>query len=191
MNVVAAVLAAGSSSRLGRAKQLALCDGEPLVSRALRAASGPAVHETAVVLGANAADVAAVVDAQFRRILNEQWPEGIGSSVRAAARWAQSRGAAALALVLVDQPHVDASHVTALLDAWRAGAPAAASSYAGTLGAPAVFDARLFPALLALRGDAGAAKVLRATAGVVAVPCEAAAFDVDTPAELAMIHMRA
>ena len=61
--IAAVVLAAGSGSRFGGAKQLAELDGIPLLEHALRAVEAvPAIERIVVVLGARADEVRAGVD---------------------------------------------------------------------------------------------------------------------------------
>jgi CTP:molybdopterin cytidylyltransferase MocA len=87
--------------------------------------------------------------------------------------------------VLADQPLLAAAHLAALRDAWRAGAPIAASRYADTLAVPAIFDRACWPALAALTGDQGAGRLLRSGAApVVAIDWPDGAIDVDTPADV-------
>ncbi len=184
MKIVAAVLAAGASRRLGQSKQLVRFRGEPLVRRAIAATSLSEIAATAIVLGANAEAIAEVLDERVVPIRNTSWQEGIASSIRAATSWAEQQHAAALVLLLADQPLVEAPRIAQLIAAWRRGSIAAASTYAGVRGAPAVFDARLFHELAALQGDRGAAEILLCRAPVETVPCAEAAMDIDTPLEL-------
>jgi xanthine dehydrogenase accessory factor len=178
--IAIAVLAAGASTRLGRPKQLVELDGEPLVRRvATRCLERGTVG---VVLGAHAAEVEhALGELRVVRIANASWEEGIASSIRAAVAWAESTTAHALVIVLGDQPMITADHVGQLRDAWLAGAPIAASRYESILGAPAIFDRSVWPALAALQGDQGAGKLLYA-APVVAIDFDGR--DIDTPEDL-------
>jgi CTP:molybdopterin cytidylyltransferase MocA len=94
-------------------------------------------------------------------------------------------------VTLADQPLVDAAALARLLDAFAGGARVVAARYADALGAPALFGREHLPALHALEGDHGAGKWLRAHAALVtAVPMDAAALDVDTPADVARLHAR-
>jgi xanthine dehydrogenase accessory factor len=186
--VVCAVLGAGGSSRLGRPKQLETYAGKPLVRHVVDEVAASSCDAVAVVLGASGSRIAPVLAGASAIVLeNEAWDEGIASSVRVAVAWAKDRGAAALVLVLADQPLIDRAHVNRLIAGWRAGAPAAGSVYGGVLGVPALFDAALFGELLALEGDRGAARVLRRREDVAHVSWPEGMVDVDTDADAAAL----
>jgi molybdenum cofactor cytidylyltransferase len=158
MRVVAIVLAAGSSTRLGRPKQTIVLDGETLLQRAERVARA-------------AADEVIVVTEQ----LKPDAAEGIASSIRTGVRLAGDD--ARILITLCDQPLITAEHLRALLNI---SAPIVATGYAGTAGVPAVFAPSLVPELLALRGDRGARAVIEAHRDIArVVPFEEAAVDID------------
>ena len=148
----------------------------------------------AVVIGAHAQSVAAALhELPVTLVPNHAWSEGIFSSIRAALRWAETTSAVAIAIVLGDQPLLSTAHLTAVRDAWLAGADLVASRCDGVLGAPALFDRSRWSLLAQLEGDEGAARVLR-NEQVVAVDWPAGAFDVDTEqhvTELASVQVSA
>jgi molybdenum cofactor cytidylyltransferase len=187
--VDAAILAAGSSRRLGRAKQKVEVDGRPLLTRAAEAAIDAGCRRVLVVLGHDAEGLAGLVPAGARSIVNPGYAEGLGSTIRIAVE-AVARDAAppeGLVLAVCDQPALDAGVLRALLDGWdRAGRPyAAATSYGDTVGTPAVFSRAAFPDLAGLTGDRGARDLLRRRGdAVVRVPGPAGARDVDLPSDL-------
>lgn len=80
---------------------------------------------------------------------------------------------------MLGDPLLDVGHLTALRDAWLAGADLVASRFTGVLGAPAVFDRSRWGELEQLGGDQGAGRLLR-TDEVVAIDWPAGAVDVDT-----------
>jgi CTP:molybdopterin cytidylyltransferase MocA len=144
-----------------------------------------------VVLGAHAASVASALGGlRVTLITNDAWREGIASSIRTAVRWAETTTAVALAIVLGDQPLLSVVHVTALRDAWMAGADLVASRFASILGAPAVFDRSRWSELAKLHGDQGAGHLLRAE-GVVAVDWAGGAVDIDTEDDVVGLASRA
>ena len=175
MTIVAAILAAGSSSRLGRPKQLEPIDGELLLRRTARIALAARVARVAVVLGAHRELVAPALAGLDVDILdNPGWAEGMASSVRAAVAWANTPQVDALVLLVCDQPELTTAQLDALIA--RAGTRAVASGYAGTAGVPAVFPSAMFPGLAALTGDRGARALLD---DAIVVPWEAGARDLD------------
>ena len=189
--VVCVVLGAGASTRLGRPKQLEPFAGKALMRHVVDEVTASSCDAVAVVLGANAAEIAPVLAGSGATVVdNVTWHEGIASSIRAAATWARHEGASALVMVLADQPLLDRVHVDRLVETWRSGAPAAASLYGGALGVPALFDASLYGELLALEGDRGAARILRGHDGVVSVEWPDGTVDVDTDADAAALCAR-
>lgn len=171
MKTVAAVLASGSSLRLGEPKQLLDFRGMPLIRHAAIVALGAGCDET-IVIGSYR-DALEALDVTV--IDNPHAAEGMSTSIRLAV--AHARGARVL-LTLCDQPMIEAEHLRALV---ATDALIAATAYENTIGVPAVFAAELAHELLALRGDRGARAVIRAHPGdVVALRCEAAAIDIDT-----------
>lgn len=181
------VLAAGGSSRLGSSKQLVRRNNRPLMVHALKLAAGAAPKRIAVVLGADAARLRALLqrrDSSALAVLNSRWREGIAASLRAGIRALPADAAAAL-ILLTDQALLTRTDVQRLLTAWRARpAHPAAARYAGRIGVPAVLPRSLWRSVCSLRGDAGARNVLRAAETVTLVDMPNAAFDVDTPADV-------
>jgi molybdenum cofactor cytidylyltransferase len=170
--ITCVVLAAGSSSRLGRPKQLLQIEGEPLVRRAARVARE--VAQTVVVIPANAPEIrAALADLDVSIVENAGATEGIASSIRCGVAAAPTD----VLLMVCDQPRITSQHLRALIDA---DALIAATGYAGAAGVPARFSARLRDELLELRGDVGARSLIeRHREAVAIVPFEDAKIDID------------
>ena len=156
MRVVAIVLAAGFSRRLGRPKQDVVFEGETLLARATRVA-GEVADEVVVVT----------------RDLNSEADEGMASSIRAGV--ARAGTDARILITLCDQPLVTADHLRALI---AIDAPIVATAYSGIAGVPAIFAPQFVPELLALRGDVGARSIIEKY-GAKVVFFDDAAIDVD------------
>jgi CTP:molybdopterin cytidylyltransferase MocA len=190
LRVVAVVLAAGASRRLGRPKQLVRVRGEPLVRRAARAAREAGCAPVLVVTGARAARVeAALAGLDVACVRNDAFAEGLASSIRAGVEAAVR--AAPLCdgalLLLVDQPAVDAALLGTLLArfAEAGGTRTVACAYGGGCGVPALFPRALFRELAALHGEGGAKPLLEARAEeLIVVPFPAGAEDVDSQEDL-------
>lgn len=184
-NIGVVILAAGSSSRLGRPKQLAAFAGHSLlrhtVGVALESGTGPVV----VVLGARAEEIGKeLAGTTVCPVVNSGWSEGMAASIRCGVHHLQQQAPEAEALVLMvcDQPFVSAALLQTLVAAHKAtGKPIVTCSYAGTFGPPTLFHRTVFPELLQLTGDVGARAVLKQHADEVAtIPFPEGRLDIDT-----------
>lgn len=187
--VAGVLLAAGAGSRLGMPKALIELDGQSLPERGVRTLSAGGCRPVLVVLGAAAGQVLArceIGDAIV--VMNEDWSEGMGSSVRAGLAEADRSGASAALVMPVDQPFVTPELVQRLVGTWREGALAVVASYSGDPGTPVLLDRSLWPrAASAAVRDTGARAFLRSSPELVTlVSCDDVgdAFDIDTPDDL-------
>lgn len=110
------VLAAGASTRAGTIKALATFEGEPFVTRMVRALSEGGCDEVVVVLGPPHAEAIAPSLAGAARVDNPDPSRGMLSSLQLGLRdeWD------AAVVALVDHPRVAPATVRALVEAWRA-----------------------------------------------------------------------
>lgn len=190
--VGAVILAAGSSSRMGRPKQLLRFGGESLLRRAALAALGAWCDPVVVVTGAHAAQARGELRGlNVREVENLGWESGMSSSVRAGvgALLETHADAGAVVLMLCDQPLVTAEVIAALVAAHRAtGRAVVASRYAESFGVPALFARPLFGELSRLEGGAGAKQVIgRHAPSAHFVPFPGGEVDVDTPEDFSRL----
>jgi molybdenum cofactor cytidylyltransferase len=192
MTMPAIILAAGASRRLGQPKQLVRIAGETLLDRTIRMVRDSGAGPALVVLGAHQDAIQSIVDlAEVRSIINPNWEQGIATSIHAGISAAQELGAAAVLLLVCDQPRLTAEHLRGLIAAHDKAPPPtiAASAYAGISGIPAIFPASQFPHLLALQGDAGARHLLQnPDCAMLSVSFTGGEIDLDTLSDLANLE---
>lgn len=180
------VLAAGAARRFGSPKQLVRIGGRPLLHAVIGRGVAVGGHSVIVVLGAYAAELAPLLrHTAANVVVNRQWREGMGSSIRAGMA-ALPGAAEAVLILLADQPAVSTEDLRRLVSAWRRQPSLIVAALHGTTtGAPAIFPRWCFAELSSLRGDLGARTLLRRYVDrVVRVPMPSAAIDIDTPEDL-------
>jgi molybdenum cofactor cytidylyltransferase len=159
--VVAVVLAAGASSRMGRPKALLEFDGSLCLELVAAACAGAGVDELVLVTSPGGGDVRRVLPGALQAI-NEHPEQGMLSSLQAGLR-ALPPGTAGFLLFPVDFPLVPAVEIRRLRGAFAAGGGLIfVPSYARRRGHPVLMDARLAPELLGLDAAASARAVMAA-----------------------------
>ncbi|NSC24555.1 nucleotidyltransferase family protein [Streptomyces albus subsp. chlorinus] len=189
-SVAGLLLAAGGGRRLGgRPKALLPYRGRPLVEHAAGVLRAGGCDPVYVVLGA-ARDR---VRRQARlpgcvQVDNPDWAEGMGGSLRAGLRAVAASGAAAVLVLLVDQPGIGAGAVARVRDACHSPAALVAAAYDGRRGHPVLLGADHWSGVAdSAQGDAGARAYLRARASrLTLVECADLSdpADIDTPEDL-------
>ncbi|HWD09809.1 MAG TPA: nucleotidyltransferase family protein [Actinomycetota bacterium] len=160
------VLAGGTSSRLGRPKQLLTLDGRPVLQHVVDAAAAPGsgLGEVVVVLGHLAGEVASALSLPLsaRTVVNPDYATGQAGSMRTGLGAAAPESEAAVVL-LGDQPGMPAAHIGAVVRAFGGGAgPIVQASFRGTPSHPVLFARSVWPELMAVTGDKGAREVIKA-----------------------------
>ena len=162
MSTAAIVLAAGSSARLGRPKQLEPWGESNLLSHVVSQVSELGVEETWVVLGHEMERILDESDLGDAGVVeNPEWEEGIASSLRVGldALTRLSRCDTAL-IVIGDQPDVSAEVVAELLVSHsKSGKPVSVPKYRYSWGNPVLVDRSLWPRVMSLEGDDGAKRL--------------------------------
>ena len=166
--IYAVILAAGSSSRLGRPKQLLPLGDRPVLAHTVANAAASSLDDLIVVLGHEVATIQSRVDfGPARIVLNDAYREGQSTSLRAGLAALPPETAAAL-FILGDQPLIGPTILDALIAAYRhTGAPIVMPTYDGQRGNPVLIARALFPELADITGDQGARGVIRAHAAEV------------------------
>ena len=180
------ILAAGSASRFGSPKQLAMLNGKRLLQYAIDTGAEVLPNATYVVLGANADTIIQAMDlSEVNVVKNEQWKSGLSSSIQKSVSIVGQQYTALL-FVAADQVLISSAHLKLLVDAWQKRPSClVASEFSSEIGIPAIFPKRYYKELLSIKGDQGAKGVLKShRQSVISVSIPEAAVDIDTQAEL-------
>jgi molybdenum cofactor cytidylyltransferase len=185
--IAAIVLAAGVSSRMGRAKQTLLLSGKPMLEMVLDAYRRAGVDMIVVVLGAHAAQIRKMVNLNKETVvLNRLFRNGMSGSLRLGLRAAE-KDADAVIVALGDQPFLSPATIRSMIEAHSGSkAPVVVPVYHGVRGNPVLFDRSVFPELMRIRGDKGAKSVVERHRGSLReVPVEdrGVLVDIDTPSD--------
>ncbi|WP_290792008.1 nucleotidyltransferase family protein [Flavihumibacter sp. UBA7668] len=180
------LLAAGSSSRMGKPKQLLPHKGRTLLWHAANAAKMAELGEVLIVTGELDVHIRMnLADLNISFVLNPNWAEGMASSIVTGMNYLTNLQPVpdAVLIMVGDQPAVNEGLLKKLWLNWQeSGKAIAASSYAQQVGTPAVFAQSLFSELLLLKGDTGAKKLIKKYQDQVSlVPFPDGLLDIDTP----------
>jgi molybdenum cofactor cytidylyltransferase len=179
------VLAAGGSSRMGRPKQLLQFEGKTLLRRAAESMAASMCDPVVAVLGAESKKTAAeIAGLPVRACINEDWENGMGSSIKTGLN-EMLRAApdiSAVVIMLCDQPFITAEQINNLVTKFtETQKPIIAAEYNGVAGVPALFSKEMFDALSQIEGDKGARELIRNSSDATeTVPMPEAGVDVDT-----------
>ena len=186
--IPAIVLAAGRSSRMGRAKAtLPAGDGHTFLTRIVRTFLDADVDDVIVVVGHDADAIAASFSESglpARFVVNRDYDRGQLSSLLAGLDVIDRPGVTAVLVTLVDVPLVSSATVRAVIDGYRrTRAPIVRPTSGARHGHPLLIDRSIFGALRAADPSTGAKPIVRAhatAAGDIAIDDEGAFTDIDT-----------
>ncbi len=182
--VAGIILAAGSSSRMGRPKQLLAFQGKTILDNVVFNALHSELAQVIVVLGHGAPTIQKQVDfTSVHVVVNKDYAVGQSSSLK--------KGVVAVAdccegamFLLGDQPLVSHETINKLIHAFRSAlSPIVIPFCKGKRGNPVIIHRDLFPQIDTLTGDAGARLLFdRYKESIMAVEIEDTGilFDVDT-----------
>ena len=158
------ILGAGNSSRLGRPKQLLGLKDTTLLNHTLTEALKVSCQVRVLVLGAYQKEIQAkITPTDIEILFNKNWEKGMASSIQVGLNWLIDHHDPDQVLILLcDQPFIDHKLMELLIAQKREEKKGIiGSAYGGTVGVPALFDKKYFPALLSLKGKEGARSLLR------------------------------
>ncbi|HWO33436.1 MAG TPA: NTP transferase domain-containing protein [Candidatus Acidoferrum sp.] len=170
----AVILAAGTSSRMGEAKQLLRLGATTLLDQVTENVLGSRVDEIVLVLGHEAETIKqTIATKKLKIVVNESYRQGMGTSLRAGLSALASEVDAAL-IVLADQPFVRSATFDQIIDHYQQSkAQIVIPIYKGFRGNPVLLDHSVFAEVMALTGDIGCRAIFgNHLEGIAKVPVE-------------------
>ncbi len=185
--IAGVVLAAGTSSRMGRNKLVETVRGKTLVRRAVDAALASRLDPVLVVTGHQADKIAAALaQTPVCLIHNARFRDGLSTSLQSGLGAVPGDCDGAM-ILLGDMPDISPALIDRLIAAFNPAAVCVATA-GKRRGHPVLWAKRFFPALMALSGDKGAREILQALgAQVLEIEAmdDAPLVDIDTVEALA------
>ena len=184
-SIAVIILAAGRSARLGSPKQLLSYRGKTLLQHSIDTALESMASQILVVLGSKKDSIKKEIEqTQIFILENSSWESGMASSISCGITNLQiiAPESEAVILMVCDQPFVNAKLLNNLITKHKDSKQSiVASSYANTLGTPALFHKSLFVELLALQGESGAKSLIKKYSQQVGfVSFDQGSIDIDT-----------
>ena len=160
MKLGCVIMAAGESRRFGENKLLREFDGVPLYVRAINAVPEGVFDRVCVVTGYE--PVAALArETGFSVVWNDRPALGVSRTIRLGLE--PLSDCDGVLFMTADQPLLTGEILHRLADAFLLEpARIVAASHDGKRGNPCLFPRELYPALLALEGDVGGSRVIKA-----------------------------
>ena len=190
--IVAVVLAAGESSRMGRPKALLPIEGVRFIEKIVNSLESTGVGKTIVVLGHNAEELRRkIADLSVDVVINPDYKQGQLSSLMAAVRSiassADAGDADGILVHLVDHPYISPDLVNLMIERfYESKKLIVVPRYRERRGHPVILSKLLFAELLATPLDQGAKAVVHAHKSEtleIATDDEGVTIDIDTPEE--------
>ena len=188
--IVAVVLAAGESSRMGRPKALLPFRGATFIEAIIGALKQSKVGEIVVVLGHSAEEMKRRIERlPVTIVINHDYKSGQLSSLQAAVRHLTASGYAVDGILvhLVDHPYLNPALVDRMIESFYAsGKLIVLPRYQSRRGHPVIFSASLFDELLRAPLDQGAKAVVNGHRGdtlELETDDGGITIDIDTPEE--------
>jgi len=184
-NIPNLLLAAGSSERMGQAKQLLPWQGKTLIEHQIeiRLKTGQPLF---VVLGGHADKISQEIEKfPVTILINNDWIKGMGNSLAFGVKQIvhEFQDAEGILISLVDQPLVTSTHLKSMNHLFQIGhnQMIVSQSNSGWKGAPVLFDRYYFEELKQLDGNEGAKKIIQKYHdSVTSIVCNNLLDDIDT-----------
>ncbi|WP_346857552.1 nucleotidyltransferase family protein [uncultured Draconibacterium sp.] len=183
LKIVALILAAGESRRLGKPKQLLSYNNTTLLNHVKKQFPADLVEGPFVVLGAFAKEVRLKSALNNTEVIEfDGWKEGMGSSLAYACKQLFSKSDYdGILITLGDLPKVSQSDYRNMIALFHAPGDIVATQVNDSIGVPALFGSDYFLELMQICGERGAKSLLmRYKERITVYANPNAGFDIDT-----------
>ncbi len=186
------ILAAGSSVRFGRPKQLTTLKDKCLVERVIDAALDSRLRTVVLVLGHAHQKIVNTLGTKGRHpkleiVINHHYIDGQSTSLKVGLSRVMQDFSAVMYL-LADQPMINSNIIDDLLEAFHASAKdICVPVFEGQRGSPAIFRRSVYEEIMKIKGDIGARKLIDQNADRVLfaeIKDPLCFYDIDTPQDL-------
>ena len=190
--IVAVILSAGESSRMGSPKALLPISGVPFIEEIVRALKGTKVDRIIVVLGHHAEEIQKKIShLPVTIVVNRDYAKGQLSSLVVAIQALEAKKGGkdvdGILVHLVDHPFVSPALVDHMIDRfYESKKLIVVPRHKGRRGHPVLFSSRLFPELISAPLEQGAKAVVHAHRSEtleIETDYEGVTVDIDTPEE--------
>lgn len=158
MKIAILILAAGSSTRMGVAKQLLPVGKTTLLGVTIERALQSKANKLYCILGANVEAIKKSISKySVEAMFNPDYKSGLSSSIVTGIKHLVSQNFDAVLILLGDQPLITTKYLNKMMDTFNNHeGKIIASNYNETLGVPTLIPKPYFNQLLKLKGDKGA-----------------------------------
>lgn len=182
------ILAAGSSSRLGEAKQLVRYKNKTLLYHACLKALEIS-DDIFVVLGARYEECKEQIEnLNVNIIKNINYNEGLSTSIKIGISKLQTYDK--VLIMLCDQPLINSNHLKKILEKANETKKIVCSFYKNSVSVPAIFTNKVYNQLLSIKGDKGAKEVIKNNNHTSILLEDKFAFDIDTKNDLQILKKK-
>ncbi len=185
MKIAILILAAGSSTRMGVAKQLLPAGDTTLLGVSIEQALQSKADKVYCVLGSNADVIKQSISKyNIESIFNPNYQTGLSSSIVSGIQQATNQNFDAVLILLGDQPLIKAAYLNEMMDTFKNhDEKIIASKYNNTFGVPSIIPKRYYDQLLKLKGDKGAKDFLNTNNEEIIPLKNTNLMDIDTKKE--------
>ena len=191
---IAIILAAGSSSRMGKPKQFLKIDNETLIQKAANVALDAGASETIVVAGLDEDMIKAELHrSTIQVIVNPHSELGMSGSLKFGVGFVMKNhtDSDVIVIMVCDQPLLTSIHLKKMIEMHKTSkSPIVTSFYSGGNGVPVLFHRSMFETLLTIKDQQGAKNIIEQNSSLVkSVDFPEGAIDLDTPEDLKNLNL--